>query len=297
MTAAEALRLAVPKLAAAGVEDAARDARLLLAHAMHLAPQRITLHLHDTLTPDMCRRFEVAIEARAQRQPLSQIIGHREFWGRPFHVTRDVLDPRPETEALVMAALEEPFRHVLDLGTGTGAILLSLLAERTEATGLGTDLSPEALLVAVENAERLGCAERARFIRADWFSGIEGRFDLIVSNPPYIAEAEVAHLAPEVRDWEPHLALTPGGDGIGAYRQIVAGAPLQLEAQGRLIMEIGPTQAESVCQLLSDAGFVEIQVSQDMDGRDRVVSARVCSEGTTTNVRDSRHSTPKNLID
>lgn len=273
MTLAEALRAAVPRLAAAGIETPARDARLLLAHATGHAPDRLTLHLPDLLGVEAARRFDEAIAARIARQPVSQITGRRLFWGRPFRVTRDTLDPRPETEGLVAEALSQPFARVLDLGTGTGCILLTLLAENQTARGLGVDLSDAALTVARDNATALGLGARAAFARSDWWSGVTGEFDLIVSNPPYIAQGEMADLAPEVRDWEPHLALTPGGDGLDAYRAIAGGAMSHLAPGGRLMVEIGPTQAAAVSALLSGAGLENIAVRPDLEGRDRVVVA------------------------
>lgn len=273
VTGAEALRPAILRLRAAGVADGPGDARRLLAHALGLPSDRLTLHLHDPLDAAQAAAFEAAVAARAARQPVSQIVGERLFFGRSFRVTRDTLDPRPETELLVMAALERPFSRVLDLGTGTGCILLSCLAGMPIATGLGTDLSEPALAVAAENAARHGLAGRVAFRPSDWFAAVPGRFDLILSNPPYIAAAEMAGLAPEVRDWEPHLALSPGGDGLDAYRAIAAGAGARLMGGGRLLLEIGPSQAAAVSALLAAQGFVDLSVRSDLDGRDRVISA------------------------
>ena len=275
MTGADALRAAIPPLAAAGVPGAARDARLLLAHAMGLDPDRLTLHLAEALDPAAAARFDAAVSARIARQPVSQITGQRLFWGRSFRVTRDVLDPRPETETLVAAALAVPFARCLDLGTGSGAILITLLAERPQATGVGTDLSGAALGVAQGNAQALGVGARAEFLASDWFADVRGRFDLIVSNPPYIAEAEMPGLAPEVREWEPHLALTPGGDGLQPYRAIAAGLGAHLAPQGRLMVEIGPMQARDVTAIFDAAGLSGIRTLRDMDGRDRVIVAQV----------------------
>jgi len=272
-TAAEALRAAIPALRAAGVDDAPGDARRLLAHAMGIAPDRLTLHLTDPLDPAQRGAFDATLQARAARQPVSQIVGHRQFYGLRFQVTRDTLDPRPETELLVDTALARPFAKMLDLGTGTGCVLLACLASMKMATGVGCDISPAALAVARANAAALGLGARARFCRSDWFSGIDGRFDLIVSNPPYIALAEMAGLAPEVRDWEPHLALTPGDDGLGAYRAIAAGAGARLLPGGRVALEIGPTQADAVGALLRAAGFGPTETLRDLDGRDRVIVA------------------------
>lgn len=273
MIAATALRAGIARLQAAGIDDAPRDARRLLAHAMTIAPDRLTLHLDDPLDAEVRRRYDAALDARARRQPVSQIIGRREFFGLSFHVTRDTLDPRPETEGLVEVALERPFVKMLDLGTGTGCILLSCLAAMPVATGTGTDLSAAALKVAEANAAALGLSGRARFRQADWFTGIPGTFDLITANPPYLAEAEIAGLAPEVREWEPRAALTPGGDGLDAYRAIASGAGARLMPGGRIVLEIGPTQAAAVTALLSAAGFETPEVRQDLDGRDRVVLA------------------------
>lgn len=273
MTGNEALRLAIPRLQAAGIADAPRDARALLAHAAGIAPDRLTLHLADPLTPDAEAAFATAITRRTNREPVSHITGTRLFWGRPFRVTPDTLDPRPETEILVHEALREPFLKLLDLGTGTGCILLSCLAGMPMATGTGTDIHPATLTVAEGNARSLNLAPRARFVLSDWFSAIHGRFDLIVSNPPYISEDEMADLSPEVLH-EPRRALTPGGDGLDPYRAIARGAPARLMPQGRLIVEIGPTQGAAVAALFAAQGLTDIRILPDLDGRDRVVTAR-----------------------
>ncbi|MBN8632774.1 MAG: peptide chain release factor N(5)-glutamine methyltransferase [Rhodobacterales bacterium] len=273
MKAQDALRLAVPRLMAAGVEDAARDARVLLAHALGIAADRLTLHLPDEMTEPQAKSYEEVLVAREARQPVAQITGRRLFWGQSFRVTRDTLDPRPDTEALVAEALTQPFLKLLDLGTGTGCILLSCLKGMPMARGLGVDISEAALAVAADNSRDLGLEGRARFLRSDWFAGVTGAFDLIVANPPYIAEAEMPGLAPEVRDWEPHLALTPGGDGLEPYRIIARGAGARLMPGGRLLVEIGPTQGPAVAALFRAAGLETIRVLPDMDGRDRVVAA------------------------
>ena len=274
MTGNDALRPATERLRAAGVENPARDARILLAHALDLPADRLTLHLPDPLPPAAAARYDAALTARCSRQPVAQITGQRLFWGRSFHVTPDVLDPRPETETLVAAALNQPFASILDLGTGSGCILLSCLADRPSASGTGVDLSLAALAVARSNADRLGLAGRCRFLQSDWCASVAGQYDLILSNPPYIAAAEMADLAPEVRLWEPPLALTPGGDGLDAYRIIAGQAPAHLRPGGRLMVEIGPTQAEIVSAFFIAAGLTDVAVRKDMDGRDRVVLAK-----------------------
>jgi len=272
--ASDALRLAIPRLEAAGVEGAGRDARVLLAFALGVTPDRLTLHLPDEMAGAQAEAYEAALAAREARQPVAQITGRRLFWGQWFRVTRDTLDPRPDTEALVAEALAEPFLKVLDLGTGTGCILLSCLKGMPMARGVGVDISEAALAVAGDNSSDLGLRDRARFLHSDWFGAVRGAFDLIVANPPYIAADEMPGLAPEVRDWEPHLALTPGGDGLEPYRIIARGAPARMMPGARLMVEIGPTQGQAVSALFRAAGLEGIRILPDMDGRDRVVVAR-----------------------
>lgn len=264
---------AVEKLRAAGIDDPIRDARLLLAHALDIAPDRLTLHLHDTPDAAVVDRFNSLILQRCNRIPVSHLLGRRMFWGRDFTVSPAVLDPRPETETLITAALALPFGTVLDLGTGSGAILLSLLAERPDTRGTGVDLSPEALAVARENAHMLDLGARAKFLQSDWFTEVSGSYDLIVANPPYIALGEMAGLAPELAH-EPRMALTDEGDGLGAYRTITAAAPDYLNQGGWLVVEIGHLQGPAVSDLFLQAGFRGVRVLQDMDGRDRVVQGR-----------------------
>jgi release factor glutamine methyltransferase len=271
MTGAEALAKAIRRLTGAGVPDPARDARRLLAHALGVEAAGITPVLPDPLDP---ARFFALVDRRAAREPVAKITGQRLFYGRPFRVTPAVLDPRPETELLVDLAMAEPFDRVLDLGTGTGCVLLSLLGERPQATGQGVDCSAAALAVARGNADALGLSGRATLSEGDWYTPATGRFDLIVSNPPYIAAVEMDALAPEVRDWDPAIALTDGGDGLGAYRAILAGAASHLTPDGRLIVEIGWQQGAAVAQMFRDAGLDAVAVHPDLEGRDRVVSGR-----------------------
>jgi release factor glutamine methyltransferase len=271
MRAQQALTEAVAVLRGAGVADAGRDARLLLAQALGIAAERVNMILHDDMPDAAHLRLGALVQIRASRVPMAQILGERLFWGRAFKVTRDTLDPRPETEILVAEALTRPFSKMLDLGTGTGCILISCLLGMPQAVGVGVDISPEALQVAAQNARTHGA--KASFLVSDWFAQVEGRFDLIVSNPPYIAAEEMASLAPEVRDHEPHLALTPGGDGLQPYRIIARAAPARLMAGGRLMVEIGPTQGAAVLRLFAAEGLEPIRILQDWDQRDRVVIA------------------------
>lgn len=272
-TAAQAMAAAAARLRAAGVPDPARDARILLAHAASVDAARVTLIAPEEIAPEIAERYEHLVALRAVRVPVSQLVGRRAFYGRDFEISRDVLDPRPETETLIELALSEPFARVLDLGTGSGCILVSLLAERPSATGVGADLSEAACLQASANAVRHAIADRASIIRSDWFGQVEGRFDLIVSNPPYLAQDEMAGVAPELRDHEPEMALTDGADGLSAYRVIASEAQGYLTATGRVLVEIGATQGASVAALFRQAGWGRVRVAQDLDGRDRVVWA------------------------
>lgn len=275
LTRAQALAQVIEQFREAGLHDPGRDARVLLRWASGLDAAALTARLDATMDEAEQDRFIAASRERVSHQPIAQIIGAREFWGRSFEVTPDVLDPRPETEILIAAALEGgPSRRVLDLGVGSGCILLTLLAEWPNATGVGVDVSPEALAVATRNAERLGVADRAELRRGDWLEGLTGEFDLIVSNPPYISEAEMRDIDISVRRFEPHLALTPGGDGLDAYRRIAQGAGARLAAGGRVLLEVGAGQAGDVEAIFEAAGFAPVGRYRDFDGRERCVSLR-----------------------
>lgn len=265
---------AVELLRQAGIPDASRDARMILAHAASFSPDRISVHLPEMADPELVETFQRLIAQRAQRVPVSHILGKRQFWRYVFTVTPAVLDPRPETELLVEAALAEPFQSVLDLGLGSGCILLSLLGDAPQAAGVGVDLSPAALSVARHNCEQLNLGARADLRLGSWYDVVSERFDLIVSNPPYIARSEMDGLAPEVRDHEPRMALTDEADGLSAYKSIGEGALSHLLTGGRLLVEIGPTQGAAVSEIFRNHGLVAVAVLRDLDGRDRVVSAR-----------------------
>ncbi|MDT0683727.1 peptide chain release factor N(5)-glutamine methyltransferase [Roseicyclus sp. F158] len=273
MTFADAQIKAARALREAGIDAAAGDARRLVAFAAGVRPEALIVMGPDPF--DAWDGLQDLIAARIARQPVAQIVGERLFWGRSFRVTPDTLDPRPETEEIVAEALKAPFTRILDLGTGTGCLLLTLLAERGDAEGVGTDVSDAALAVARENANRLGIGPRARLALCDWFGAETGPFDLIVSNPPYIPAAEIAGLAPEVREWEPTGALTDGGDGLGAYRAIAEGAASRLAPGGRLIVECGAGQARDVAAILETGGLTLETILTDMDNRERGAALRL----------------------
>ena len=274
MTVGAVLREGVEKLRAAGIEGAARDARLLMAACLDVEPGRLTLMADDPMDKDACRTFHADVADRIARKPVSRILGRRLFWGRSFIVTEDVLDPRPETETLIALALAAPFGSVLDLGTGSGCIVTTLLAERAGTHGLGTDISLAALDVARRNAGAHDVLDRLQLQPSDWFRAVDGRYDLIVSNPPYIAPAERDSLSAEVLNHDPALALFCGVDGLDAYRAIAARAADHLTPGGRLMVEIGWTQGPAVADLFRQGGLQDVTIHPDLDGRDRVVSGR-----------------------
>ncbi len=271
-TARSALQRATALLNMAGISGAERDARILLAHVLEIDRAQLSLRLDEKLPNSAAFNFDQIIAMRGRHKPVSHITGKRDFWAHEFLVTDDVLDPRPDTETLVALALEYPFKRLLDLGTGSGAIVLSLLAEMPNATGFATDICDRALDIARRNAVRLSLSDRVEFRVANWFQGLSGQYDLIVSNPPYISEAEMKNLAPEVENWEPHLALTPGGDGLAAYRKIAMELARFLTPNGRAIFEIGYRQAADVKEIFTNAGFDRVNVYQDLSGHDRIVA-------------------------
>lgn len=278
----ESLRVLVKQagqqLAARGIETSALDARLLLQAALSLGHEDIVADPDMVPPTDAVAQFWSLIERRNAFEPVSRILGFREFYGRRFCVTPAVLDPRADTETLVDTALtlargKVPFR-ILDLGAGSGAIAVTLLAELPDAIAVGTDLSTAALLVAKNNAEALGVADRVRFIPANWFDGVTGEFELIVSNPPYIPLGEITSLPPDVRDFDPPKALDGGPDGLEAYRRIASGAGGHLAPKGHVILEIGAGQENAVNDLFRGQGFDREGRHFDLAGHMRCLAFR-----------------------
>ena len=253
------------------------DARLLLQFVTGMRHEEIVAEPDLILAPDLAQRFWSFVERRCASEPVSRIVGSREFYGREFQVTPAVLDPRADTETLIAAAL--PLARgkcrILDLGTGSGAIIVTLLAELPEASGVASDASEAALGVATVNAETHGVLGRLTLVRADWFDGIEGQFDLIVSNPPYIASAEIAELRADVRDFDPPGALDGGVDGLQAYRRIAAGALGYLTPKGHVVVEIGAGQERDVRPLFEAAGLVLAGRAFDLGGHVRCLAFRL----------------------
>lgn len=259
------------QLADSGVDSAALDARLLLQHLTGLAHSDIIANPDLPVAHEQVRAFEHLLARRLRHEPVSRILGMREFYGRPFAVTGAVLDPRPDTETLIEAALRnlQPAARILDLGTGSGAIIVTLLAEAPQATGVAADLSPAALSVARCNAQRLSVLPRLELVESDWFSAIAGEFDMIVSNPPYIHSAGIAGLAPEVRNFDPHAALDGGTDGLDAFRAIAESASGFLLPGGHVLVEIGMGQEIAVSAIFTANGFLGLEHRRDLAGHVR----------------------------
>lgn len=274
------LRWTTQHFAAHGIETPRLDAECLLAHALGVDRLRLYLDFEKPVEPGERAVFRDLVRRRASvRIPVSQLTGQREFWSLPLRVTRDVLTPRPESETLVSVALEflaarDGEVRVLDLGTGSGAIALAIAHAREKARLLATDVSGEALSVARANAQELGLLERVAFAEGPLFEPARGqRFDLLVSNPPYLAEHEAQTLAPELAH-EPAVALFGGPDGYAVLRPLVAQAEQHLLPGGALAVEVAPAQAETIADWCAKAGLEQVAIQRDLAGRPRVVSAR-----------------------
>jgi len=278
-TLAAAVAEARTRFAAAGLSNVAIEARLLLGGLLGLSSTEVFTGGDRVLSADEMALIEKAVVRRLKREPVHRILGLREFHGMDLLISRDTLEPRPDTEILVETLLP-PMRQIvavkgaarlLDLGTGTGAIILALLKESPDVSGIGSDISEDALNTAMQNAKRLGLAERFETVRSRWFNAIVGRFDIIVSNPPYIRSDVIPALEPEVRDFDPLAALDGGPDGLDAYREIAADAGDFLEKDGMIGVEIGFDQKDTVTAIFRDAGFKLAQARRDYGDNDRVL--------------------------
>ncbi len=282
MTYREAYRQGAAQLKEAGIAESDLDAAVLLEHFCSVTRQDLLAFGDSVLARSAAEAYFQAIQTRSSRVPLQHITGVQAFMGLDFIVNADVLIPRQDTETAVETALKvlKPGMEILDLCTGSGCILLSLLYHSQGVSGLGTDISGKALLVAEENLKQINQKRNqreklnARLLKSDLFEEIEGRFDLIISNPPYIASKVIETLEPEVRDHEPGLALDGESDGLSFYRRIVPESRTHLKDGGYLILEIGYDQGAAVCGLLTAAGFADVRLIQDLTGLDRVVSGR-----------------------
>lgn len=277
MTAREALRRGAERLAAAGIPNPRLEVRLLLSHAAGLTPEALLRDLDQSVD---AAPLDACLDRRAAREPLALILGRQEFWSLSFAVSPATLIPRADSETVVDAALAaRPDRaaplRVLDLGTGTGCLLLAVLHERPAAWGLGVDLSPEAARLAARNAGALGLAHRAAFACGDWDAPLQGRFDLVLSNPPYVETAAIAGLMPEVARHEPTRALDGGADGLAAYRRILGRLPALLAPGGVAVLELGEGQAGAVGTLAANAGLLRQTLRPDLAGTARALILHV----------------------
>lgn len=277
-TLGQAVRVLAARLAAVGIDSARLDARLLAAQALGIEPSRVLTHPETALTAEEAVRLDDLAARRLDREPMSHILGHRGFWTLDLKVTRDTLDPRPDTETVVETVLDlcsdrqRPWR-ILDFGTGSGCILLALLSEYGNARGTGIDLSAAALAVAGENAVRTGLAARVVFSCGDWGRGLDGPFDIVVSNPPYIPDNDIDALEPEVACHEPRSALAGGKDGLECYRALAPEVSRLLVRGGLCVMEVGAGQDGEVASLLAEAGLRPLPARRDLAGIARCVVA------------------------
>jgi release factor glutamine methyltransferase len=273
------LTAAQARLKSAGVDTPRLDAILLLAEANAMSEDHIRGRPEAPLAPEAAASFEAMLQRRLRREPVSKIIGRREFWSLEFRTSSDVLDPRADSETLVAGVLAAiPDRaaslRLVDFGTGSGCLLLSLLHELPNATGVAIDVSPPALAIARDNADRLGMSSRCIFRLGSWGRGIEGTFDILISNPPYIESGVVPGLEPEVADYDPLLALDGGADGLDAYRALLPDMARLAVKDAFAALEVGMRQDVAVSRLLADSGFGEIAVLPDLSGIGRVVTGR-----------------------
>lgn len=280
---AEAIQFLARSFQNAGIEQADTDARILVGHALHLDRARLIAQSDRVLEVRETNVMSALAARRLRHEPVSRILGQKEFWSLPISVTPDVLVPRPETETIVEAALDFVVRNglrmeklrILDIGTGSGALLLALLKELPAAIGFGTDISAGAIQVAQTNAARCQLEHRCTFVMCDMVSGLRGPFDLVVSNPPYVAHNDIKTLAPEVRDYDPAVALDGGRDGLDAYRSIAKEAKRILAEGGRLFVELGIGQEKAVHELFTNAGLSAGIARDDLAGIPRVLGAGI----------------------
>jgi release factor glutamine methyltransferase len=281
----QALNIAAARLSAAGVESPRRESRLLLNYAVDLSPEDLIRDPDLMLSQDDVSRFVAVIRRRERREPFARIVGRREFWGLDFQINDSTLIPRPDSETIITLALSaitehETEKHILDLGTGTGCLLLAFLHERPQAKGLGIDISEEALAMAKINAEKLGLSAQAKFqknnfMQQGWASQIGAKADLILCNPPYITTTDIAGLDPEVRCCEPLRALDGGNDGLACYKSILQELPVVLAEGGRAIFEIGQGQAPAVTSLAESCNLQVYQEGYDLSGHKRALVMRL----------------------
>ena len=263
------------KLSESGIEGASRDARILTAYTLQIPASDLSLKINEQVSGKIVSKLEKLILRRINREPISKILGRRDFWGRTFSINENVLDPRGDTETLIDFVIEKPVKSVLELGTGSGAIAVTLACEWKEVHVSAVDISEDALLVAKLNAEKFNVQNKIHFLKSDWYDNVKGLFDLIISNPPYIGLAEQDELSSEVKKYDPEIALFAGRDGLDAYRRIIPSLPKFLNPDGFVALEIGALQSNEVKNMINAVGFIDAKIVKDLSGKDRLVAAKL----------------------
>ena len=263
------------KLSRSGIEDAARDARILTAFAFEIPISELSLKINQQVSEKIIFEIEKLILRRINREPISKILGRRDFWGRTFSINENVLDPRGDTETLIDFVIEKPVKSVLELGTGSGAIAITLACEWKEVHVTAVDISEDALLLAKLNAEKFNVQNKIHFLKSDWYDNVKGLFDLIISNPPYIGLAEQDELSSEVIKYDPEIALFAGRDGLDAYKKIIPNLPKFLKPDGFVVLETGASQSNQVKKMMNAVGFIDAKIVKDLSGKDRLVAAKL----------------------
>ena len=263
------------KLSKSGIEGAARDARILTAFALEIPISELSLKINQQVSEKIIVELEKLILRRINREPISKILGRRDFWGRTFSINENVLDPRGDTETLIDFVIEKPVKSVLELGTGSGAIAITLACEWKEVHVTAVDISEDALLLAKLNAEKFNVQNKIHFLKSDWYDNVRGLFDLIISNPPYIGLAEQDELPAEVIKYDPEIALFAGRDGLDAYKKIIPNLPKFLNQDGFVALETGASQSNQVKNMMNAVGFIDAKIVKDLSGKDRLVAAKL----------------------
>ena len=263
------------KLSKSGIEGASRDARILTAFALEIPISELSLKINQQVSEKIIVELEKLILRRINREPISKILGRRDFWGRTFSINENVLDPRGDTETLIDFVIEKPVKSVLELGTGSGAIAITLACEWKEVHVTAVDISEDALLLAKLNAEKFNVQNKIHFLKSDWYDNVKGLFDLIISNPPYIGLAEQDELPAEVIKYDPEIALFAGRDGLDAYKKIIPNLPKFLNQDGFVALETGASQSNQVKNMMNAVGFIDAKIVKDLSGKDRLVAAKL----------------------
>ena len=263
------------KLSRSGIDGAARDARILMAYSLEVPMSQLSLNINEQVSEKIISKLEQLILRRINREPISKILERREFWCRTFSINKNVLDPRGDTETLIDFVIDKPVKSVLDLGTGSGAIAVTLACEWKEANVTAIDISEDALALAERNAEKFNVKNEINFLKSDWFDAVEGQFDLIIANPPYIGLMEQRAISPEVINYDPEIALFAGSDGLDAYKKIIPSLSKFLNPEGFVVLEIGASQSNQVKDLMNSSGFFDLKTVKDLSGKDRLIAAKL----------------------